>query len=560
MREFWRRLISVKRLMWEIILVSFVINFLGLASAIYSIQVLNRYLALGIDSTLVTLTIGAILALVLELVTRSTRLKLVQWVCLKADKQISDLTYKLISTSRFNSIESLPSENRKEALNGLNTIQVSYGAQNLISIIDGPFSILFLLIIYTLSPTIAFAIAILMTSIILLSFIIYSNSDEPSKELNSSTLSWSSEQSILSNNTELLRAYNVDEIMKEKWNKSLVDVLKLRKTVVFIQNLGTTLTYSATSIQTIIIYSIGAIEVMKGNLDVGSLIGISILAGRSMGNITKILQLTEPVKRGERALESIAILSKLNSNDNKKMKLTKWQGNLSFEDFAFVYNGQAVPIIESFNLDIKKGCIISVKGSNGAGKTTFARLLCGLMDPTRGRIKLDGMDLRQADTKWWREQFMYIPQEPTFFNGTIKDNILLNKTDILDNNLVKILFEVGLTNFLDNTNDGIYTKISNNGHSLPLGIRRRISIARALLNDSKLAIFDEPTEALDVDGIRCVAAILSRLVKEGKTIFIMTNEEFIIKSSTILIDLNKKPTAEIIYNNKELVSGDNKNV
>lgn len=560
MREFWRRLTSVKRLMWEIILVSFVINFLGLASAVYSIQVLNRYLALGIDSTLVTLTIGALLALVLELVTRSTRLKLVQWVCIKADKQLSDLTYKLISTSRFNSIESLPNENRKEALNGLNTIQVSYGAQNLISIIDGPFSILFLLIIYSLSSTIAIAIAILMLAIIFLSLVIYSNTDSPSKELNNSTLAWSAEQSVLSNNTELLRVFKIDELMKKKWNKSLVDVLKLRKVVIYIQNLGTTLTYSATSIQTILIYSVGSIEVMKGNLDVGSLIGISILAGRSMGNITKILQLSESVKRGERALESIAVLSKLNSYDSKQMKLTKWQGNITFEDFAFAYHGQAVPIVESFDLHIKTGDIVCIKGSNGSGKTTFARLLCGLMDPTRGRIKIDGMDLRQAQPTWWKEQFMYVPQEPTFFNGTIKDNIILEKEDIDDKEIAKVLAEVGLINFLDNTNDGMYTKIVNNGHSLPLGIRRRITIARALLNNSELVIFDEPTEALDVEGIKCVAAILSRLVKEKKTIFIMTNEEFIIKASQIVIDLNTKPTPAVTYNTKSLILEDDKNV
>lgn len=348
--------------------------------------------------------------------------------------------------------------------------------------------------------------------------------------------------------------------MKEKWNKSLIDVLKLRKSVIFIQNLGTTLTYSATSIQTIIIYSIGAIEVMKGNLDVGSLIGISILAGRAMGNITKILQLTEPVKRGERALESIAILSKLNSNDNKKMKLTKWQGNLTFEDFAFVYSGQAVPIIESFNLNINTGSIVCVKGSNGAGKTTFARLLCGLIDPTRGRIKLDGMDLRQAEPKWWREQFMYVPQEPTFFNGTIRDNIILDQKDIDEEKIINVLTEVGLNNFLDNTNDGMYTKIVNNGQSLPLGIRRRITLARALLNNSNLVIFDEPTEALDIDGIKSIAHILNRLVKEKKTIFVMTNEEFIIKAAQIVIDLNKKPTPEIIYINSEIKPKENGNV
>ncbi|WP_122893439.1 ATP-binding cassette domain-containing protein [Arcobacter peruensis] len=550
MKEFWRRLTSVKRLTWEIVFVSFIINFLGLASSVYSIQVLNRYLALGIDSTLITLTIGVVLALILELITRSSRLKIVQWICLRADKKLSDITYKLISSSRYSAIESLPIENRKEALNGLNTIQMTYGAQNLISIVDGPFSLLFLYIIFMLNPNIAFAITILMLLIILLSLIIYSNSDEPSKQLTNSTLSWSSEQSIISSNTELIRTFNVENILRDKWNRSLVDVLKLRKIVVYIQSLGTSLTYSATAIQTILIYSIGAIEVMKGNLDVGSLIGISILASRSMGNITKILQLVEPIKRGERALESISLLSKLSRTDNKKMMLSNWNGDLSFEDFAFAYNGQAIPIIESFNLDIKKGQIICISGFNGAGKTTFAKLLCGLMDPTRGRIKIDGMDLRQADPTWWREKIMYLPQEATFFNGTIHENITLGNEKFDDEFLIKTCFDVGLNEFLDNTKEGLYTTITNNGQSLPLGIKRRIALVRALLNNAPLVIFDEPTESLDVKGVKSIASILSKLVKEGKTIFIMTNEDFIIKAADLIVDLNKKPKAEIINNSK----------
>ena len=555
MREFWRRLTSVKRLTWEIILVSFIINFLGLASSIYSIQVLNRYLALGIDSTLITLTIGAILALVLELLTRSSRLRIVQWICLRADKKLSDITYKLISSSRYSAIESLPVENRKEALNGLNTIQMSYGAQNLISIIDGPFSLLFLFIIYMLNANIAFAISILMLVIIVFSLLIYSNSDEPSKQLNTSTLAWSSEQSVLSNNTELIRTFNVENVLKEKWNRSLVDVLLLRKVVVYIQNISTSLTYSATALQTILIYSIGAMEVMKGNLDVGSLIGISILASRAMGNITKILQLVEPIKRGERALESIASLSKLGSSNNKQMMLSNWKGNLSFEDFAFAYNGQAVPIIESFDLNVQNGQVICVTGLNGAGKTTFAKLLCGLIDPTRGRIKIDGMDLRQADPFWWKDKFMYLPQELTFFNGTIEENISLGKEDLDKELLLKTCLEVGLNEFLDNTKEGIYTKIFNNGQSLPLGIRRRIALARALVNNAPLVIFDEPTESLDVNGVKAIASVLSRLVKEGKTIFIMTNEDFILKAADIIVDLNKKPKAEIINNSKLISEG-----
>ena len=361
MLEYWRRLTSVKRLAWEVIAISIVINILGLASSIYSIQVLNRYLALGIDSTLVTLTIGVLLVIALEIVTRSIRLKIVQWICLRADKKLSEATFKLITSARYSAISSLPIENRREALSGLNTIQTSYSAQNLISVLDSPFALFFLAVIFMLNSNIATGLAVLMICIAVITWFIYRSTDDTSKELSQSTINWGADQNILSNNIELIRAFNIKSILEQNWNKSLAAVLGYRKVLIYIQNMASTSTYSATALLTVIVYSIGSIEVMAGNLDVGSLIGISILASRALNNLTKILQLVEPIKRGERALENVGQLYRLNYDSNKKMKLSSWSGGLTFEDFAFGYSGQAVPVFESFNAQVQPVMVVCVK-------------------------------------------------------------------------------------------------------------------------------------------------------------------------------------------------------
>ena len=161
------------------------------------------------------------------------------------------------------------------------------------------------------------------------------------------------------------------------------------------------------------------------------------------------------------------------------------------------------------------------------------------------------MDLRHADTEWWQGQIMYSPQELTFFNASIRDNITLCNDHLNDDDLAKIIHLVDLNRFLDHTPEGLYTKIVNNGNSIPIGVKRRISLARALSSQGQLVIFDEPTEALDLEGLKSLAGVLSYLSRQKKTIIVMSNEDFILKASDMVIDLNSKPTPDISYKHQE---------
>ncbi len=552
MKEFWYRITAVKQLAWQVFFISLAINVLGLASSLYSIQVLNRYMSMGIDGTLITLTIGALIALTIELIGRSARMNIIQWLCSLADRKLAEASFQAISRSRFAAVNSLLPEVRREALNGLNTVQMSYGATNTTAIIDGPFGLVFLVILFLLNATIGFIVLSLISLVVLLSVIVYSKSEQPTKELSMSTVAWSIQQSSLVHSPELLRAFSADKILSSKWKEAVKRVLGFRKVVLLTQSLGTNITYTATVLQTIAIYAIGARIALRGDLDVGTLIGISILATRAMSNVTRILQLVEPVKRGERALDMLSHLAQLPMNREKGMELPAWSGKISFDDMAFAYAGQPVPLIESFNLEVPPGSVVVIKGSNGAGKTTFARMLVGLLDPTRGRIRIDSMDLRQAAQSWWRRQFMYLPQEPNFFDGTLAENLSLDNENMTPERLMRLCCEVGLGSFLENSADGLHMKITNNAKALPVGIRRRFAMVRALAADSPLAVFDEPTEAMDADGCVAVASVLNRLVCEKKTIIVMTNDPFIIKSANIVVDLNTKPQPTIMNNRQNL--------
>jgi ATP-binding cassette subfamily C protein LapB len=194
---------------------------------------------------------------------------------------------------------------------------------------------------------------------------------------------------------------------------------------------------------------------------------------------------------------------------------------------------------------VKPNTIVAVSGANGTGKTTLARLLAGVLEPGRGQILVDGLDLQQASLSWWRSQIAYLPQEPTLLNATIRENLLVVNPQADETRVGLAIQAAGLGRYLDESPDGLDAKVTNNGLNLSLGIRRRIALARALLSECKLAVFDEPTDGLDREGIACVYAVINDLAKRGCTIIVISHDPKIVKGAHVVVDLGIKPAPRV---------------
>ncbi len=547
MKEFWQRFTANKRLAWELGLASFLISLLGLTSSIYSIQVLNRYLALGIDATLITITLGSLIALSLELVLRSVRHSIAQWICARADEALSEAAFATASRSLYAAYDLIPVAQRREALAGISSIQQTFSATNLASVLDSPFALLYLLVLGFLSPTILALVLVFMLLVATVTLSVFAAATKPSEDLAKAAASQGARQAVLATHPELVRAFRTHQHLGEDWQTGHREQSLLRHAVATVQNFSGNAGYTFTVLMSFLVMGMGAREVFAGRLDVGSLIGVNILAGRALGSLTRLLQLAEPVARAKRAQETLGQLARLPMERQEGMSLPGWSGQIGFEDFAFSYPRQPTPLIESLVFCINGGGVVAVTGANGSGKTTFSRLLAGLLEPSRGRITLDGMDLRQLLPDWWRRQLIYLPQEPAFFDGSLRDNLAILNPEITDDELLILCRELGLGSYLDTTPDGLLMPVRNGGAQIPVGIRRRLALARALAGNGRLVILDDPTEGVDAAGCQAIASVLNRLVREQKTIFVMTNEPFIISAAQAVIDLNQKPCPRIVH-------------
>ena len=205
-----------------------------------------------------------------------------------------------------------------------------------------------------------------------------------------------------------------------------------------------------------------------------------------------------------------------------------------------------MPLFESLSLKMPAGGVMAVVGGNAAGKSSMLRLLVGLLEPDRGHVKYDGLDLRQLVPDWWRQQLIYLPQEPQFFDGTLRENLKVMQPNMGDDAILAWCRKLDLGGFIDSQPRGLETPIRNSGAHLPVGVRRRLALVRALVTEGRVVVLDEPFEGVDTNGAKAITAVLNELVSRGCSVIMATRDEFIIKSATIVLDLSSKPVPRVI--------------
>ncbi len=547
MKELWRRMMASPALTAELVVASLFINVLALAQPMFVTQVLNRYVAHGVDATLVTLTSGVIIALLLELVFRQARMRVARGISVLPDEKTAIDGFTVLTLAKTGAVEQIPPETRREVVSGAQAIESAYNANNITTVLDVPFALIFVFALYLLQPLLAVVVLIFLAIVFFGGLVSAASMHKLTAEVQQASGIGSTLVSTASREGDTIRCFNAGEFMRKAWREHVYQVQSLRRNMTHRQGLVQSLTQSANGFLGVAVITTGALLVTSGKLDVGVMIGANIMAARALQPISKFSQLGASFAKARQSLELFAKLMKAPLEPTSGSAIRDYSGAVEFRDLAFGYPGQPTPVFESLNLKLDPGSVLVVSGSNGSGKTTFARLLLGLLEPTRGQVLVDGLDLKQVAPEWWRHQVIYLPQEPALLNASIRDNLKINAPDIDDTELNKIVDQCGLRRFLDESQQGYDTPVVENGWRLSEGIRRRIALARALTTRGMLVVIDEPTESLDAEGAKAVHQILGALAKGGRTIIIMSHDQSIVKGPHGVLDLNEKPTPKLHF-------------
>lgn len=274
----------------------------------------------------------------------------------------------------------------------------------------------------------------------------------------------------------------------------------------------------------VVVLCVGAREVVNGRLSVGSLVSYLTYLSILVAPVTQVAsvgtQLAEAFAGLDRTRE---ILDEPTEDDDpaRVVELPSVQGRITFEGVTFSY-ADGAPVLDGVDFDALPGTVTALVGASGAGKSTITALAAGLYAPTRGTVRIDGVDLATVTLNSFRPALGVVPQESFLFDGSVRDNVIFTTRGTTHESFLDACRAAHVSEFVEKLEKRYDTPIGERGVRLSGGQRQRISIARAILSDPRILILDEATSSLDSESEALVQDGLRRLM-HGRTTFVIAH-------------------------------------
>jgi ATP-binding cassette, subfamily C, bacterial CydD len=227
----------------------------------------------------------------------------------------------------------------------------------------------------------------------------------------------------------------------------------------------------------------------------------------------------EAAAAGEKIFQLLSIPVQ-QENNRKKAFDAPPRLSVEFVNVGFNYPGSSTPALQGIHCKLEPGTLSAIVGKTGSGKTTFAYLLLGFLNPSMGHILVNGSPRRSHQGEEWQKLLAYVPQHPHFFNGTIHENLLMANPKAGTKDLTEAAEKAGALEFIQNLPDGFETLLTENASRLSGGEKQRLAIARAFLKKAPVLIMDEPTSNLDPESEKMIAMATEELVKDRTALII----------------------------------------
>ena len=344
-------------------------------------------------------------------------------------------------------------------------------------------------------------------------------------------------------NVRITQAFNQEEKARATYGaavRSVLDrTLDKAKMMAVYQALGTFSSFSTMFVTVLV----GGILILQDDMTIGELTSFLMYAGMVSSAVNGISSMWGEWMQSFGATERVfELLDRVSAVQTYKEGLApaNLQGQVAFENVSFSYPSRDEEVLHDFHLTMEAGEKVALVGPSGAGKTTVVNLLLGFYEPSRGRIRFDGLDAATLDYRSIRDAMAIVEQEPVLFSGTIAENIGYSLADP-QTELDKIKQAAEMANahnFITGFPEGYHTTVGEKGVQLSGGQKQRIAIARAIIKNPKILILDEATSALDSESELLVQDALNKLM-HGRTTIIIAHRYSTIAQADKLVVLEK---------------------
>ncbi|MDP2751750.1 MAG: lipid A export permease/ATP-binding protein MsbA [Rhodocyclaceae bacterium] len=330
-----------------------------------------------------------------------------------------------------------------------------------------------------------------------------------------------------------------------RFDKAIEQVRNLGMKLTVTSGLSTPMIQAIISIALALIIYFAAMQSLRDETTVGGFVGFITAMVMLMNPVKALTGVNEAIQRGLAALESVfALLDQKPESDQGVQTLARAEGHVEFVGVGFRYREQGNPILDGIDLSVKQGETVALVGPSGGGKTTLANLIPRFYAPTRGSIRVDGIDITDLTLASLRANIAAVSQDVVLFNDTVAANIAYGTLANTSPETIEAAARAAHAHeFIAAMPEGYNTLIGENGVQLSGGQRQRLAIARALLKDAPILILDEATSALDTESERHVQAALETLMK-GRTTIVIAHRLSTIESADRIVVLKQGRIAE----------------
>lgn len=536
---FWGPLFSSWRIYRDVLLASLLINIFGLTGPFFTMNVYDRVIPNLAFETLWVLGIGIGIVYVFNLLLKALRGHFIDEAGKKANLHISAaLLEKVLGLRLEVRPKSVGAFSKK--LQQFESIRDFITSFSITALIDLPFMFLGLAAIWYLGGPIVF---VHLSAVLLMAgfaFLVQaplkhavSRSFEASAQKNSilvEGLSGIETIKLLGAESQIQRAWEEAVSYIATWSsRSRLFASSVSHFSDFIMNLTTVATIIA-----------GVYLIAAGELTQGGIIALLILSRQAIAPMSQVVNLATRYHQAKVALAELNTIMELpveRPPDRNFLLRGECRGKIAFEKVDFQYPEQSGLALHNITLTIEQGERVAIVGPIGSGKTTLGKLLLGLYEPTAGMVTLDDTDIRQIDPAELRRFVGYVPQDITLFRGTIRDNIILGAPGIEDALILRAAELSGVSDFVGKHPKGFDLEIGEQGRGLSGGQRQSVAIARALLHDPPILVFDEPSSSMDNRTETRLKNNLLQLLP-GKTLVLITHRGSLLElvDRIVLID------------------------
>lgn len=340
----------------------------------------------------------------------------------------------------------------------------------------------------------------------------------------------------------VVKTYNGEKISNEKFDELNDKLYKANWKSGFLSGLMMPMMSFIGNFGYVAVCVVGALLALNGHISFGVIVAFIVYVRLFVSPLSQIAQAMTSLQSTAAASERVfEFLDEEEMADESNIKTTldkeKVKGNIEFKNVEFKYDGNDKPTIKNFSAKAKAGEKVAIVGPTGAGKTTMVNLLMKFYDINKGEILIDGVSTKDLTRGNIHDLFTMVLQDTWVFNGSIKDNIIYNTSDVSMEKVESVCKTVGLDHFIKTLPDG-YNTILNDNDSVSAGQRQLLTIARGMIQNAPFLILDEATSNVDTRTEELVQKAMDKLT-EGKTSFIIAHRLSTIKNADLILVMNE---------------------